>query len=53
MPNIGDTHGGVFVSYTRGPEGIVGENVSDMNGLHGSARDAVVRGTPWAPADGQ
>jgi len=44
------TRGGIFVSYTRGPAGIVGESVSDQNGLHGSARDAVLKGVPWVPA---
>ena len=50
MPNQGDSHGGSFVSYTQGPGGLVAETVSDQNGLHGSARDAARRGTPWAPA---
>ena len=47
MPNGGDSHGGVFVSYTRGPGGITAEVVSDQNGLHGSALDAYLKGTPW------
>ena len=36
LPNGGSTHSGAFVSY---PEGwnAPGENLSDMNGLHGSA----------------
>ena len=50
MPNQGDSHGGSFVSYTQGGGGLVGETVSDQNGLHGSARDAARRGTPWVPA---
>ena len=50
MPNQGDSHGGSFVSYTQGPGGLVGETVSDQNGLHGSARDAASKGTPWVPA---
>jgi hypothetical protein len=37
MPNAGDTHGGTFLSYRAGPGGVVGEVVSDINGLHGSA----------------
>lgn len=49
MPNQGDTHGGSFVSYTQGATGIVGETVSDQNGLHGSAREAARAGIPWAP----
>ncbi len=49
MPNQGDSHGGSFVSYTQGAGGLVGETVSDQNGLHGSARDAARRGTPWVP----
>ena len=35
MPNGGSTHSGAFVSYPNGWDE-VGENVSDMNGLHGS-----------------
>ncbi|OFV96002.1 MAG: hypothetical protein A3H28_13295 [Acidobacteria bacterium RIFCSPLOWO2_02_FULL_61_28] len=51
MPNRGDSHGGVFVSYAGSPRGIVAEVVSDINGLHGSALDAYLKGTPWvAPA---
>jgi DNA-binding beta-propeller fold protein YncE len=49
MPNQGDSHGGSFVSYTRGPGGIVAETVSDQNGLHGSARSAAMKRVPWAP----
>jgi DNA-binding beta-propeller fold protein YncE len=49
MPNQGDSHGGSFVVYRQGPSGLVGETVSDLNGLHGSARDAARKGTPWAP----
>jgi DNA-binding beta-propeller fold protein YncE len=48
MPNQGDSHGGTFVSYTKSPSGIVAETVADQNGLHGSARDAARKGTPWA-----
>jgi DNA-binding beta-propeller fold protein YncE len=36
LPNGGSTHSGAFVSYPRGWEG-PGENLSDMNGLHGRA----------------
>jgi hypothetical protein len=51
MPNGGDSHGGVFVSYARSGNGIVSEVVSDQNGLLGSALDAALKGTPWtAPA---
>jgi hypothetical protein len=50
MPNQGDSHGGSFVSYTQGPGGVVGETVSDQNGLHGSARNAALKGTPWVLA---
>ncbi len=49
MPNQGDSHGGSFVSYTQGAGGLVAETVSDQNGLHGSAKDAARRGTPWVP----
>jgi len=35
LPNGGSTHSGAFVSYPNGWNE-VGENVSDMNGLHGS-----------------
>ena len=47
MPNGGDSHGGVFVAYTRSSQGIAAEVVSDQNGLHGSALDATLKGTPW------
>jgi DNA-binding beta-propeller fold protein YncE len=47
MPNQGDSHGGTFVSYTKGPSGIVAEVVADQNGLHGSALQAARQGTPW------
>jgi DNA-binding beta-propeller fold protein YncE len=51
MPNGGDSHGGVFVAYSRQGNGVSGEVVSDQNGLLGSALDAAVKGTPWtAPA---
>ena len=49
MPNLGDSHGGVFVSYKQGPAGITAEVVSDQNGLQGSAMDAALKGTPWVP----
>jgi len=49
MPNGGDSHGGVFVAYSRSSNGAVGEVVSDQNGLLGSALDAAVKGTPWVP----
>jgi len=47
MPNGGDSHGGVFVSYTRSSGGIAAEVVSDQNGLQGSALDAALKRTPW------
>ena len=48
MPNGGDSHGGVFVSYTRSSGGgVTAEVVSDQNGLQGSALDAALKGTPW------
>src|SRR5713101_1282904 len=50
MPNIGDSHGGVFVAYTRGANGVKAEVVSDQNGLQGSALDAALKGTPWVMA---
>jgi DNA-binding beta-propeller fold protein YncE len=50
MPNQGDTHGGSFVAYTQGPNGLVAETLSDQNGLHGSAREARRRSMPAAPA---
>ena len=50
MPNIGDSHGGVFVAYTRAPGGLTAEVVSDQNGLHGSALDAALKRTPWIVA---
>ena len=49
MPNGGDSHGGVFVAYSRSANGVVGEVVSDQNGLLGSALDAALKGTPWVP----
>jgi DNA-binding beta-propeller fold protein YncE len=49
MPNQGDSHGGSFVAYTKGAAGLVGETVSDTNGLHGSAREAARSRRPWAP----
>ena len=48
MPNQGDSHGGTFVYYPKGPSGISAEVVADQNGLHGSALDAARKGTPWA-----
>jgi len=36
LPNGGSTHSGAFVSYPNGWDG-PGENLSDMNGLHGAA----------------
>jgi len=47
MPNSGDSHGGVFVAYSRSADGLVAEVVSDQNGLHGSALDAAVKNTAW------
>lgn len=46
MPNVGDSHGGVFVQYSRGPNGIVAEVVSDQNGFQGGALDAALRRVP-------
>lgn len=48
MPNGGDSHGGIFVSYSRGPSGLVAEVVSDQNGLHGSALAAAMKAIPAA-----
>jgi DNA-binding beta-propeller fold protein YncE len=45
MPNVGDSHGGVFVQYSRGPNGLVAEAVSDQNGFQGSALDALLKRT--------
>jgi DNA-binding beta-propeller fold protein YncE len=53
MPNQGDSHGGSFVAYVEGPTGLVGETVSDQNGLHGSARDAARQGIAWTPGQSQ
>lgn len=50
MPNGGDSHGGVFIAYSRGATGVVAEVVSDQNGLHGTALDAAQKRTPWTPA---
>lgn len=50
MPNIGDSHGGVFVAYSRGPSGIVAEVLSDQNGFQGSALDASLRRVATAAA---
>ncbi len=50
MPNGGDSHGGVFVTYRGTPTNITAEVVSDINGLQGSALDAALKGTPWSVA---
>jgi hypothetical protein len=50
MPNQGDSHGGVFVSYARNGNGVAAEVVSDQNGLQGAALSASLRGTPWVLA---
>jgi DNA-binding beta-propeller fold protein YncE len=47
MPNLGDSHGGVFVAYSAAPGGVKAEVVSDQNGLQGSALDAYLKETPW------
>lgn len=47
MPNSGDSHGGVFVAYARGADGLVAEVVSDQNGLHGTALDAAMKNATW------
>ena len=48
MPNQGDPHGGSFVAYRAGQGGgVIGETVSDISGLHGSARDAARKKIPW------
>ncbi|OFW12830.1 MAG: hypothetical protein A3F70_08420 [Acidobacteria bacterium RIFCSPLOWO2_12_FULL_67_14] len=44
-----DSHGGSFVAYMKDPNGVVGETVSDQNGLHGSAREAARKRVPWRP----
>lgn len=49
MPNSGDSHGGVFVAYSRRGDELVAETVSDQNGLHGSALAAALNGVPWTP----
>jgi len=49
MPNNGDVHGGIFVAYSRSGNGVVGEVVSDQNGLHGSALAAAMKRTAWTP----
>ncbi|MEQ1946240.1 MAG: YncE family protein [Bryobacteraceae bacterium] len=46
MPNLGDSHGGVFVQYTQGPNGLKAEVLSDQNGFQGSALDAWLKGAP-------
>jgi DNA-binding beta-propeller fold protein YncE len=53
MPNMGDSHGGVFVAYSREAGGVKGEVVSDQNGLQGSALDAYLKGTPWVAPSAQ
>src|SRR5262249_26220668 len=50
MPNGGDSHGGVFVSYRGTAGNITAELVSDINGLQGSALDAALKGSPWSVA---
>lgn len=47
MPNIGDSHGGVFVAYRREANGVTAEVVSDQNGLQGSALEAALKGVSW------
>ena len=49
MPNNGDSHGGIFIAYSRSGSDPVAEVVSDQNGLHGSALNAALKGTPWVP----
>ena len=48
MPNGGDSHGGIFVAYSRSGNGVAAEVVSDQNGLLGTALDAAIKGVPWA-----
>jgi len=43
MPNVGDSHGGVFVQYSRGSNGLTAEVLSDQNGFQGTALDAAIR----------
>ena len=50
MPNQGDSHGGVFVSYSGNGNSMTAEVVSDQNGLQGSALDASLKGAPWVIA---
>jgi DNA-binding beta-propeller fold protein YncE len=50
MPNLGDSHGGVFVAYSGTQGALKAEVVSDQNGFQGSALDAYLKGTPWAMA---
>jgi DNA-binding beta-propeller fold protein YncE len=47
MPNGGDSHGGIFVAYSRSGNDVAAEVVSDQNGLHGTALAAALKGTPW------
>ena len=49
MPNLGDSHGGVFVAYRQAPGGVAAEVVSDQSGLQGSALDAYLAGNAWVP----
>lgn len=46
MPNVGDSHGGVFVQYSQGANGLVAEVLSDQNGFQGSALDAALKRVP-------
>ncbi len=56
MPNVGDSHGGVFVSYfwwvssPGQPLEMAAQVESDQNGLHGSALEHARQGTPFYPA---
>ena len=53
MPNVGDSHGGVFVAYSRGANGLVAEVLSDQNGFQGKALDAaLVRASNGAAGTG-
>jgi hypothetical protein len=50
MPNQGDSHGGVFVSYSGNGNSMTAEVVSDQNGLQGGALTASLKGTAWVIA---
>jgi DNA-binding beta-propeller fold protein YncE len=50
MPNQGDSHGGVFVSYSGNGNRMTAEVVSDQNGLQGGALTASLKGTAWVIA---